>query len=147
MDALEAAFKRAKMASQFFSVITFDLDRLKWINDTYGHAAGDFALKETVGTINKALRKADLFGRVGGDEFLIILEDTNLSNSCDMAERMRSEIEAHDFIYDGNEIPLTISLGVWSYDTAIHSVDNLYNRADEALYKAKQNGGNKVAAY
>ena len=147
MDALEVEFKRAKMANQFFSVITFDVDHLKWINDTYGHAAGDFALKETVGEINKALRKGDLFGRVAGDEFLIILERTNLSDSCCIAERIRADIEAYDFTYNREKIPLTISLGVWSYDPKIHSADNLYYRADEALYKAKKNGGNKVAAY
>jgi diguanylate cyclase (GGDEF)-like protein len=147
MDALKIGFKKAKMTNHLFSIITFDLDRLKWVNDTYGHAAGDFALKETVGTINNALRKGDLFGRVGGDEFLIILERTNLSNACYIAERMRADIEAHDFIYDGNEISLTISVGVWSSDSEIHSADSLYNRADEALYKAKTNGGNKVAAY
>jgi len=147
MDALEIAFKRSKMIDHFFSIIMFDLDRLKWINDTYGHAAGDFALKETVGTINNFLRKGDLFGRVGGDEFLIILEETSLSSSCYIAERIRAEIEAHDFIHAGNEIPLTISLGVWSFDPTIHSANNLYNRADEALYNAKKNGGNKVAAY
>jgi diguanylate cyclase (GGDEF)-like protein len=147
MDVLEIEFKKAKMINHLFSIIMFDLDRLKWINDTYGHAAGDFALKETVGTINNALRKGDLFGRVGGDEFLIILERTNLSIACYIAERMRRDIEAHDFIHEGNEIPLTISLGVWSTDSTIHSADNLYIRADEALYKAKNNGGNKVAVY
>jgi diguanylate cyclase (GGDEF)-like protein len=147
MDALEIEFKHARMSDHFFSIITFDLDRLKWINDTYGHAAGDFALKETAGTIKKSLREGDLFGRVGGDEFLIVLGRTNLSNACYIAERIRADIEAHDFIYGGNEIPLTISLGVWSPDSSIHSAENLYMRADGALYKAKNNGGNKVAAY
>jgi diguanylate cyclase (GGDEF)-like protein len=147
MDALEIEFKKAKMSDHFFSIITFDLDRLKWINDIYGHAAGDFALKETVEKIKKALREGDLFGRVGGDEFLIILGRTNLSNACYIAERIRTDIEAHDFIYEGNEIRLTISLGVWSPDSTIHAAENLYMRADDALYKAKNNGGNKVAAY
>jgi diguanylate cyclase (GGDEF)-like protein len=147
MDALEIEFKKAKMSDHFFSIITFDLDRLKSVNDTYGHAAGDFALKETAGTIKNALREGDLFGRVGGDEFLIILGRTNLSDACYIAERIRADIEEHDFIYEGHEIPLTISLGVWSPDSSIHSADNLYTRADEALYKAKNNGGNKVAAY
>jgi diguanylate cyclase (GGDEF)-like protein len=147
MDALEIEFKKAKMSNNFFSIITFDLDRLKWINDIYGHAAGDFALEETVETIKTALREGDLFGRVGGDEFLIILERTNLSDACFIAERIRADIEGHDCIYEGHEIPLTISLGVWSPDFTIQSAENLYMRADEALYKAKNNGGNKVAAY
>lgn len=147
MDALEIEFKKAKMSDHFFSIITFDLDRLKWINDICGHAAGDFALKETVEIVKNALREGDLFGRAGGDEFLIILGRTNLSNACYIAERIRTDIETHDFIHEGNEIPLTISLGVWSPDSTIHSAEDLYCRADKALYKAKNNGGNKVAAY
>lgn len=147
MFALEEGFQRAKMSKKPLSAIVLDIDQFKLVNDTFGHAAGDLVLKETAKVAQSGIRGDDFIGRFGGDEFMIVLSDTSLTNACIVAERIRSRIEQHSFIYEGKRIPVTVSLGVASLDDSIQSIGTFFGRADAAQYAAKKNGGNQVAAH
>ena len=128
---------------QPLSIVLFDIDFFKKVNDTYGHLAGDFILKEVAALTKKELRKSDLCGRFGGEEFLIILPHTKAPGALRFAERLREKIQNHSFIYQGRKIPITISLGVTTAGPT-DSVISLIDRADQALYQAKTRGRNRV---
>lgn len=135
---LEQLFEQANRYNTSFSLIIFDIDKFKKINDTYGHDQGDKVLQQLAKLIEQQLRKIDVFGRWGGEEFMIILPSTNDIQSYQLAERLRSTIEEHTFPGLG---PITASFGLTSYipqDTPT----TLIKRADTALYQAKQNGRN-----
>ncbi|AGH94904.1 diguanylate cyclase [Pseudobdellovibrio exovorus] len=138
------AVKRAEVLSEPLSVITFDIDHFKKINDTYGHPGGDYVLKE-LGSLmqSKLVRSNDYFARYGGEEFVVILQATPLKTAQEVAERIRHTVEAHPFLFNGQQIKVTISIGV-STGVAADSWDKIYNRADQALYQSKQNGRNRV---
>lgn len=144
-EALEAEFKRAKALHTDFSLIFFDLDHFKKINDTYGHDAGDFVLKEISNLIRTGhLRPKDVFARYGGEEFVVLLGNTNAKAASEVAERIRAAIETHAFIYDGKRLPVTSSIGVAELRADVESAQTLLKSADKALYAAKQSGRNKV---
>ncbi len=145
MAVLEEQFHKARTANQALSLIVLDLDDFKSVNDTFGHAAGDFVLTETARVTQKAIRNKDYLGRFGGDEFLAVLCDTSLADACVIAERIRSKLEKHRFGYEGTGIGLTASLGVACLDKSMQSIEGLFKRADAAHYKAKKNGGNQVS--
>jgi len=147
MSALEEALYKARMSRKPLSAIVCDIDKFKSVNDTFGHAAGDMVLRETAKAVQDIIRSEDLIGRFGGDEFMVILWGTSLADACIVAERMRSKLEKHTFVYEGEKIEITVSLGVSSLDDSIQSIDSLFKRADGAQYLAKKNGGNRVSAY
>jgi len=147
ISALEEGFKKARMSRKPLSAIVLDIDQFKSVNDTFGHAVGDLVLKETAKVAQSAVRGDDFIGRFGGDEFMAVLWDSSLTNACIVAERIRSKIEKHNFIYEGKRIPVTVSLGVCSLDDSIQSVGTFFERADAAQYNAKKNGGNQVSAH
>ncbi len=122
------------------SLIYFDIDFFKLVNDTYGHKIGDLALIELSNLVLDSLRKSDVFGRWGGEEFLIILPETMLSEAVTLAQKLKTTIENHNF---DTIKKLTCSFGVISYE-GNDSVETLMNRVDKKLYKAKQNGRNRV---
>lgn len=136
--------KRADVLTEPLSVITFDIDHFKKINDTYGHPGGDYILKE-LGQLmqSKLVRSNDYFARFGGEEFVIILQATSLKTAQEVAERIRQTVETHKFVFDGNTIKVTISIGV-STRTSADTWDKLYKRADRALYQSKLTGRNRV---
>ncbi len=145
MEALDAEFKRAKALHTDFCVLFFDLDKFKNVNDTYGHDAGDYVLKEFAQLVRAShLRPKDVFARYGGEEFIVLLSNTNLKDATDIAERIRSAVQAHAFIYEGKRLPVTTSLGVAELRTGIESTQTLLKAADQALYQAKSTGRNKV---
>jgi diguanylate cyclase (GGDEF)-like protein len=146
-SCLAEGFQKARTSNKPLSVIVLDLDHFKPINDTHGHAAGDFVLKETVKVAQSVIRDNDFIGRFGGDEFMVVLWDTPFANACIIAERIRSKIEKCNFAYEGKRIPVTVSLGVCPLDDSIQSIDDLFKRADGAQYNAKKNGGNQVSAH
>jgi diguanylate cyclase (GGDEF)-like protein len=147
LEALEAEFKRAKALHTDFSLIFFDLDHFKKINDTYGHDAGDYVLKELTSLIRSShLRPKDIFARYGGEEFVILLANTGAKAATDMAERIRAAVEAHAFIYEGKRLPVTASMGVSELSAGIESAQTLIKSADKALYQAKSGGRNRVVA-
>jgi diguanylate cyclase (GGDEF)-like protein len=145
LEALEAEFKRAKALHMDFSIIFFDLDHFKKINDTFGHDAGDFVLKEITSLIrNSHLRPKDIFARYGGEEFVVLLANTGARAATDLAERIRAAIESHAFMYEGKRLPVTASLGVSELSSGIESSQTLLKTADKALYSAKSGGRNRV---
>lgn len=136
--------KRADVLSEPLSVITFDIDHFKKINDTYGHPGGDYVLKE-LGQLmqSKLVRSNDYFARYGGEEFVVILQATSLKTAQEVAERIRQTVESHAFVFEEKNIKVTISIGV-STKVPDDSWEKMYNRADKALYQSKQSGRNKV---
>ena len=125
------------------SIIFLDIDYFKVINDAYGHSCGDKVLVAAAGLIKDNLRSSDVIFRVGGEEFVIVLSDTDLDGAKFLAERIRKAIESHTLAYDMVTIKITASLGIYDLhenDTA----DTLIKNADNAMYKAKHNGRNQV---
>ena len=140
---LERFFKEFLRYATPLSVLMLDIDHFKKVNDTYGHLAGDYVLKEVANVIKSTIRQSDICGRFGGEEFLIILPNTKLSGAMKLAERLRNNIHNHKFIYNNQEIPLTVSIGITSASKS-DSIYSIIQRADEALYEAKNKGRNRV---
>lgn len=141
----ESAFSDSQRLRTPLSVIAFDIDHFKRINDTLGHAAGDEVLKNVARACRMALRPSDLVGRTGGEEFLVVLRDTTASQAVEVAERLRTAVERLEFPAVGSGLRVTVSLGVQA--RAEHrSIDTLVKEADELLYRAKSGGRNRVAS-
>jgi len=128
---------------QPISVIMADLDYFKNINDQYGHLIGDDVLKETASRIRTAIRSSNALGRYGGEEFLIVLSDTNAKQALLVAERIRKTVNNTPINVMGQYITLTLSLGIASTQN-FEPIASLIDRADKALYRAKDNGRNRV---
>jgi len=127
------------------TMIMLDIDFFKKVNDTYGHQAGDYVLKQTAAILLKHKRKNDLLGRYGGEEFILLLKDLSTEESVLISERICQAIESAKFVYNDHNIPITISLGVCTMqDDNVLDLANCILIADELLYKAKKNGRNKV---
>ncbi|MCF8067706.1 MAG: GGDEF domain-containing protein [Desulfobacterales bacterium] len=126
------------------SVIMLDIDHFKNVNDTYGHEAGDIALKNVSKNIQFAIRKSDYLARYGGEEFVVVLPDTKISKAIELAERLRAVIENNPIaLPDGKELKITASFGVSSLKSSSNQ-QTLLREADENLYKAKASGRNAV---
>lgn len=137
--------KRSETLNEPLSVIVFDIDHFKKVNDTYGHPGGDFVLKELARIIQTKLTRAnDFFARYGGEEFVLILSGTPVSAAIDIAERIRKTIQESTFIFENKKIPVTVSVGCAYRKVDELSWDVLFERADKALYQSKQNGRNRV---
>ncbi len=146
LEALEAEVKRAKALSTQLSLLFFDLDHFKKVNDTHGHEGGDFVLKEFTNLIRNmgVLRQKDIFARYGGEEFCLLAPGTNLQDAAQIAEIIRGKIHAHEFNYEGKRIPVTTSLGVSELKPEMEVAADLIKSADKALYESKQGGRNRV---
>ena len=136
----------ARETGEPVSLLMVDIDYFKQINDTYGHATGDTALVGLAHLMQGGLRHGDVLGRLGGEEFAIILPNSTLDSAAQLAERLRQHIEQTHFPLPGSDasIKLTISLGVTAFHPETDTVDTLLIRADHALYAAKRNGRNRV---
>ncbi len=145
VDFLEREIARTIRFGRPLSVIMLDLDHFKKINDTYGHLAGDFILKEICDILNKLVRREELLARYGGEEFVIALPETALSTACTIAEKARRMVERHEFTFAGTEIRVTISLGCAELSPMAADPNNFLRAADERLYEAKRAGRNRVA--
>lgn len=147
-QAFEAEFKRAKALHMSLPVIIFDIDNFKKINDTFGHDAGDFVLRELTKIIRESgLRERDLLGRWGGEEFILLITNSQLDVGVEAADRIRRVVAGHKFVYNGKLIPVTISLGVSNISKEHTAATDLYKEADQALYHSKKTGKNKVSLF
>ena len=118
-----------------------DLDYFKKVNDNYGHAAGDYVLKSVVRSLQATSRTADMTFRFGGEEFVVLLNKTDVAGACITAERLRATIADLSFNFEGTNIPVTISLGAATLRSG-ESKEALLGRADKALYRSKSKGRN-----
>jgi len=144
-EVLAVECLRSKRYKSPLSVVMADLDYFKRVNDTYGHAAGDAVLKGTADVLRKNLRATDVAARWGGEEFLVVLPETDLQGAELWAERWREDIEGHTFeAPDGKTLRVTISIGVASLSDDMDKQDVLIDAADKALYRAKESGRNRV---
>jgi two-component system cell cycle response regulator len=135
---------RCRAAREPLAVLMIDVDNLKQVNDAHGHPAGDRALKQVVDRVTSALRPSDLVARVGGDEFVVVMPETDPAAALHIAERLRSRIG--DTLVEG--VAVTVSIGAAaSRPDEEEELDATLQRADAALYEAKRNGGNRVIAY
>ena len=142
-DMLQREIKRANRCAQALSLIFIDIDHFKSINDEHGHDCGDLALASVAGKIKDCVRGSDVVFRYGGEEFVVLLPDTNQDEAAIIAERVRSSIESHTLAYGMSVLNITVSLGVSSLKET-DNVKDFINRADAAMYKAKQRGRNQV---
>lgn len=129
------------------SAIVFDIDHFKELNDTYGHQAGDDMLRSLAQLTRQQLRDADILARYGGEEFVILLPYTNLKQAHLVAERIREKAAAFRLAVGQQEIGITLSLGVAGFDSEIDSLDKLVQRADQAMYEAKNGGRNRTLVF
>ncbi len=147
-EQLSQDFLRAKRYNENLSCVLFDIDFFKKFNDTYGHQTGDIVLKALASVVQRATRESDLSARYGGEEFALILYHTDGPAAYEMAERLRTMVESHEVQDNGNVLRVTISLGVATFPhERIHDSKELVDFADQALYKAKDNGRNRVEVF
>ena len=142
-DQLRAETRKARRYGRPLSIIFFDIDHFKRTNDSFGHDVGDQVLQVTVDLVRQRLRQDDLFARYGGDEFVILCPETELEGACALAENIRSSIAQREYSWGGK---VTVSAGVVQYDACDLSADAALRRADDALYRAKDEGRNRVKA-
>jgi diguanylate cyclase (GGDEF)-like protein len=147
IEFLDREIARSARYVRPLTLILFDIDRFKAINDDLGHLGGDFTLRELAGCVKANVRKEELFARYGGEEFTIVLPETPPEGALVVAERIRTLIEQHEFQYEGKSYPVTISLGVATTSGDENMTPHeLIRLADEKLYQAKDRGRNCVQA-
>ena len=143
LSHIGSELSRAKRDNTHISISMLDLDHFKKINDTFGHLAGDAVLRESMNRVEDAIRTYDAVGRFGGEEFIVVLPGAKQADAFTIAERIRLKINEKNADVDGVSIPFTTSQGVATCNGK-STVDKLIAKADEALYRAKENGRNRV---
>ena len=147
VNRLMAEVDRARRYESVVTILMIDLDHFKGVNDTYGHLAGDQVLRDVAQLLQHEVRSVDIVARYGGEEFIVVLPETSTEGGVTFAERIRERIEARTFESTGHSLLLTTSIGVASFPSArVASMEDLVARADEALYRAKAEGRNRVRA-
>jgi diguanylate cyclase (GGDEF)-like protein len=146
LETLESEFRFCRVYGRALSVIYFDLDFFKKVNDAHGHACGDYVLRETVRVAQACLRSEDTLARYGGEEFVVLLPGTAVAVAAQRAEQMRQRIADHDFVFEGKTLKQTISAGVAENLPAFKLAADLLSDADQKLYQSKHGGRNRVTA-
>jgi diguanylate cyclase (GGDEF)-like protein len=144
---LRRMFQQTVRHGHPMSIIMIDSDNLKAVNDTHGHNAGNKLLQHLIRKVGEELRRSDIVARYGGDEFIILLPETERQGAMETAERIRQSFETSQFNYRGNSLSVTVSLGLASYPEDGRNVDLIVDKADKALYRAKRLGRNQTAVY
>jgi diguanylate cyclase (GGDEF)-like protein/PAS domain S-box-containing protein len=139
--------KRARRNRQPLALLMMDVDQFKKVNDTYGHEAGDMVLQQIAAALKSSLRETDVLGRIGGEEFAILLPNTSLEEAGLLAERVRQSIANKPFEIPGALLAVTISIGVTVITDSILVIDDMLRKADAAMYQAKHRGRNQVGQY
>jgi len=146
-ESLAREFKRVTRTGQPCSLIMFDIDHFKKINDNYGHPAGDEVIRQTAATLRDCIRETDVPGRYGGEEFAVLLIETAADDALMVAERIRTSIEALTVTHESDNIQFTVSLGVAELDGSMTEHEQLIQCADQALYQSKETGRNFSTVY
>jgi diguanylate cyclase (GGDEF)-like protein/PAS domain S-box-containing protein len=141
----EREMQRSIRTNAPLSILILDVDFLKQINDEYGHHAGDQVLQEIAECCRKTFRQIDLLARYGGDEFAVLLPDTPLDHATDAAKRLHQSISDQILSFEGKQIKLSASIGLAEFDKSLNSINDFFDRADKALYFAKNKGRNTIA--
>ena len=144
IEVANTEMSRSMRSGRPLGIMMIDIDHFKMINDSYGHSAGDEALKKVVKTCLDTLRPGDIFGRLGGEEFAVILPDTDIQLCVNVAERLRSSVEQLSIESPPHQFSVTLSIGVCSATGNDNTLEHLLHIADQGLYKAKHEGRNKV---
>lgn len=145
--SIKREFVKSKRYPSDLSFAILDIDFFKKVNDTYGHQYGDYVLREVSSILKNSFRKSDMLYRYGGEEIAIIMTETTIPTAMTIMERLRKKIEIHEFIYNGIQINVTVSIGIGSNLDRFDEAHQMIECADKALYKAKQTGRNKVVTY
>jgi diguanylate cyclase (GGDEF)-like protein len=147
LDTLRKEFAYCVRHRVPLSLVMFDIDHFKKINDTYGHPAGDYVLSKLAAKISETVRTEDLYARYGGEEFALMLRESQSDNAIRCAERCRRAVDTSEFVFNGTPIKVSISLGVATlYDSDFTQPEELIAAADKYLYRAKKGGRNRVDA-
>ncbi|MCX2863143.1 GGDEF domain-containing protein [Paucibacter sp. PLA-PC-4] len=146
LELVEREWSRAKRYEMSCALLLMDVDHFKQVNDRFGHLCGDQLLREIAEVSSETLRQPDVLARFGGEEFIVFLPHTDPLGALDVAERIRERIEALDFSWRGELVPVSASLGVAALHAEHITLDHLISDADEALYVAKSAGRNCVRA-
>ncbi|UCH48245.1 MAG: GGDEF domain-containing protein [Betaproteobacteria bacterium] len=144
---LRRTFQQSARHNHPLSIVMLDSDNLKAVNDTHGHEAGNRLLQHLIRKVSEELRRSDTIARYGGDEFTILLPETDRRGALETAERIRKSVETSQFDVRGINITTTVSMGLASYPEDGGNVDILVDKADRALYRAKRRGRNQTATY
>jgi len=144
LEALGREMARAQRYSRPLSILMFDIDHFKRVNDNYGHLAGDYVLQSLARVISTRARREEIFARYGGEEFVILLPETQKDGAMELAEQLRKRVASHTFVFEAEEIPVTVSIGVALTQNESIPENELIRRADEKLYLAKAEGRNQV---
>lgn len=143
-ELLKTEVYRAERYDRAVALAAFDIDHFKQINDTHGHAAGDECLRSFVNTIRSVIRESDIFARFGGEEFILVLPETEIADALQLCERLRANVAEQSVEYKGATIDFTVSVGVTAIEPREYDLDRPLARADAALYSAKHGGRNAV---
>lgn len=157
-DPLTGIFNRRSLEEMFalelhrfqrynasFCLLMFDIDQFKIVNDNYGHDAGDKVLNGIVKSVIDILRETDIFARFGGDEFVVLLVETDLDHGIKVAQKLHQTVQKTEFIYEGRKVPVTISIGITEIKPDDTDINSIYNRVDTYMYRAKRRGGDGIA--
>jgi diguanylate cyclase (GGDEF)-like protein len=145
-EQLSAEFTRSRRYSRPLSLLLIDIDDFKQVNDALGHLTGDFVLASIAQALSASVRASDIVARQGGDEFAVVLPETDHVAAETVAEKLRSRSREHSMAHEGTELAATISIGVATLPAKDMSVHGLIEQADEALYAAKRAGKDRVVA-
>lgn len=146
-DKTDERFARAARYPEDISLLLFDIDHFKKVNDTFGHPIGDAVLRKVGAILREAARDVDVAARYGGEEFAVVMEKTDEASALKMAERIRTTIEKSRFVFEGKEVPITVSIGCASHPSHCKDKKELIEKADQSLYWAKKNGRNRCCPY
>jgi diguanylate cyclase (GGDEF)-like protein len=145
LEYLEQEIARSQRYARTASLVMIDLDHFKQVNDTHGHLAGDYTLRELAQVSRALVGEAGTFSRYGGEEFALVLPETTLPAACAMADDLRLAIEQHEFVFEQARLPVTASFGVAALSREVRTPEDFIRLADARLYEAKDLGRNRVA--
>ena len=147
LDSLDAEWSRFQRYYRSVSVLMLDIDHFKSVNDRYGHAVGDAAIKAVAAACLEGKRKSDIVGRLGGEEFAILLPETSMSRARTVADRIRKRVMSAQILAEGIQFGVTVSIGIAEATVSMSGIDALMGAADHALYQAKAEGRNRCIAF